>query len=117
MALAGKVALVTGTYCCKLKSIKDCLKGLRTSRQSYDMCAGSTQGIGLGVLKGLAAAGADVVMHGLVSADEFERKTSEIQKEFGVGVDHSAADVRKPEEIRHAIPTIYGFALRIPPEV
>ena len=58
--------------------------------------AGSTQGIGLGMLKGLAEAGADVVMHGLVPADEEKAKTSEIASEFGVQCQNGAANVTKP---------------------
>ena len=63
--------------------------------------AGSTQGIGMGMLRGLAEAGADVVMHGLVTADEAKAKTAEIASEFGVQCQHSAADVTKPAEIRY----------------
>ena len=63
--------------------------------------AGSTQGIGMGMLRGLAEAGADVMMHGLVTADEAKAKTSEIASEFGVQCRHSAADVTKPADIRY----------------
>ena len=62
--------------------------------------AGSTQGIGLGMLRGLADAGADVVMHGLVMPEDAKAKTGEIASEFGVQCRHSAADVTKPAEIR-----------------
>ena len=70
------------------------------SRALY-LCAGSTQGIGMGMLRGLAEAGADVMMHGLVTADEAKSKTAEIANEFGVQCRHSAADVTKPAEIRY----------------
>ena len=63
-------------------------------------CAGSTQGIGLGMLRGLADAGADVVMHGLVTPEDAQAKTGEIASEFGVQCRHSAADVTRPAEIR-----------------
>ena len=52
------------------------------------------------MLKALAAAGADVVMHGLVAQDELDQKTKALKEEFGVKVGHSAANVRKPQEIR-----------------
>ena len=52
------------------------------------------------MLRGLAQAGADVVMHGLVDAQELKDKVDQIKSEFGVKVGHSAADVRKPHEIR-----------------
>lgn len=64
------------------------------------LSAGSTQGIGFGMLKALAGAGADVVMHGLVSQDELDQKTKALKEEYGVKVGHSAANVRKPQEIR-----------------
>lgn len=75
MALAGRVALITG----------------------------SSQGIGYGILKGLAGAGADVVMHGLVGPQELEEKVAVIRDEFGVKVGRSAANVRKPQEIRDMV--------------
>lgn len=56
------------------------------------------------MLRGLAEAGADVVMHGLVTADEAKAKTSDIASEFGVQCRHSAADVTKPAEIRYEFP-------------
>ncbi len=62
------------------------------------------------MLRGLAEAGADVMMHGLVTADEAKTKTSEIASEFGVQCRHSAADVTKPAEIRYHSPTSNGTA-------
>jgi len=52
------------------------------------------------MLKALASAGADVVMHGLVNQDELDQKTKALKEEYGVKVGHSAANVRKPQEIR-----------------
>ena len=62
--------------------------------------AGSTQGIGFGMLQGLAAAGADVVMHGLITQDEAQQRTAAIEGEPGVRCGHSAAPGMKPAEIR-----------------
>lgn len=82
------------------------LRTLRTdlsapiNRQFF--CSGSTQGIGYGMLRALAGAGADVVMHGLASQDELKQKTQALQDEFGVKVGFSSANVRKPQEIRCA---------------
>jgi len=50
------------------------------------------------MLKALASAGADVVMHGLVTQDELDQKTTALKEEYGVKVGHSAANVRKPQE-------------------
>ena len=61
------------------------------------------------MLRGLAEAGADVVMHGLVTADEAKAKTSEIASEFGVQCRHSAADVTKPAEIRYKPPLMSPY--------
>ena len=71
--------------------------------------AGSTQGIGFGMLKALAGAGADVVMHGLVSQEELHQKTTALKKEYGVKVGHSAANVRKPQEIRYACSSCHNL--------
>ena len=54
------------------------------------------------MLRGLAAAGADIVMHGLVEGKELQDKTTALHKEFGIRVGHSSANVRKPQEIRRA---------------
>ena len=67
------------------------------------MWSGSTQGIGLGMLKGLAKAGANVVMHGLLPAEEAEARCRGFRTEYKVQVGHSAADVTKPPEIRQAL--------------
>ena len=55
------------------------------------------------MLRALAGAGADVVMHGLVPQDELDQKTKALKEEYGVKVGHSAANVRKPQEIRFAL--------------
>ena len=70
----------------------------------------------MGMLRGLAEAGADVVMHGLVTADEAKAKTSKIASEFGVQCRHSAADVTKPAEIRYWFPSLHSPLLPAGPE-
>ena len=54
------------------------------------------------MLQGLAGAGADVVMHGLIPPEEAQQRTADIEQEFGVRCAHSAANVMKPAEIRCA---------------
>jgi 3-hydroxybutyrate dehydrogenase len=61
---------------------------------------GSTQGIGYGILRALAGAGATTVMHGLVPEAELRHKAAEVAREFGVETGVSAANVMKPAEIR-----------------
>ena len=65
-------------------------------------CAGSAQGLGLGILRSLAGAGANVVMHGLAAEELLHSRTKDIEAEFGVKTAISTADMTKPAEIRSA---------------
>jgi 3-hydroxybutyrate dehydrogenase len=69
--LAGKVALVTG----------------------------STSGIGLGIARSLAAAGAGVVLNGFGDADEITKIRHELAEDYGVAVSYSPADMASPAAI------------------
>ncbi len=71
MSLKGKVAVVTG----------------------------STSGIGLGIARALAAAGADVMLNGFGDAGQIEALRAEMAAGFGVKVTYSGADISKPEQI------------------
>nr|WP_029313463.1 MULTISPECIES: 3-hydroxybutyrate dehydrogenase [Acidiphilium] len=71
MGLAGKIALVTG----------------------------STSGIGLGIARELARAGATIVLNGFGDPTAIEATRSAIAGEFGVTVAFEAADLTKPAEI------------------
>ncbi len=71
MVLAGKVALVTG----------------------------STSGIGLGIARALAAAGAAVMLNGFGGAEEIERLRAAIAEEFGVTVAYNASDLSSAEGV------------------
>ncbi|MBR0849264.1 3-hydroxybutyrate dehydrogenase [Bradyrhizobium diazoefficiens] len=73
--LAGKVALVTG----------------------------STSGIGLGIARALAAAGADIVLNGLGVAGEIGRTREQLSAEFGIKVSYSPADMTRPKAIAEMI--------------
>ncbi len=61
---------------------------------------GSTSGIGLGVARKLAAAGADVVLNGFGDTAEIEAVRSGIETEFGVKARYSGADMTKPDQIK-----------------
>ena len=61
---------------------------------------GSTSGIGLGIARAFAEAGADVMLNGFGHADEIEFTRSQLQREFGVKVLYSGADMSQPEQIR-----------------
>ena len=114
VSLAGKTALVTGaTLTNPIAAVlagacKDRCCGATGLKAVLALYTGSTQGIGFGMLKALAGAGADVVMHGLVAQDELDQKTKALKEEYGVKVGHSAANVRKPQEIR-SVPLLMLF--------
>ncbi|MCB1680761.1 MAG: 3-hydroxybutyrate dehydrogenase [Alphaproteobacteria bacterium] len=59
---------------------------------------GSTSGIGLGIAKGFAAEGVNIVMNGFGKPDEIEKIRSEIEA-MGVKAHYNGADMTKPDEI------------------
>jgi 3-hydroxybutyrate dehydrogenase len=63
------------------------------------LITGSTSGIGLAIARALAGAGANIVMNGFGEAGEIESLRAGIEKEFGVSVHYSSADMTKPDEI------------------
>ena len=63
------------------------------------LVTGSTSGIGLGLARALAEAGADVMLNGFGDADGIERERAGIEDAFGVRARYSAADMTKPDEI------------------
>ncbi|HEX2939633.1 MAG TPA: 3-hydroxybutyrate dehydrogenase [Rhodopila sp.] len=71
MTLSGKVALVTG----------------------------STSGIGLGIARALAGAGASVMLNGFGDAKQIEEIRAGLERDSGVKVAYSAADISKPDQI------------------
>jgi 3-hydroxybutyrate dehydrogenase len=71
MSLAGKVALVTG----------------------------STSGIGEGVARALAAAGASVMLNGFGDAGQIEALRAGMARQYGVKVGYSGADISKAEAV------------------
>jgi 3-hydroxybutyrate dehydrogenase len=60
---------------------------------------GSTSGIGLGIARAMAEAGANVVLNGFGPAAEIERERVGIASEFKVKALYSPADMTKPAEI------------------
>jgi 3-hydroxybutyrate dehydrogenase len=63
---------------------------------------GSTSGIGLGVARALAAAGARIMLNGFGDADAIETLRTGMEREFGVTVAYNGADMARPEQI-HAM--------------
>lgn len=66
----------------------------------FPTLAGSSTGIGMGILRSLAAVGATTVMHGLAPEQELIAKSSAVSQEYGTTVGYSAADLLKPQQIR-----------------
>jgi 3-hydroxybutyrate dehydrogenase len=60
---------------------------------------GSTSGIGLGIARGLAAQGADILLNGFGDAAEIEALRGSLAEEHGVRVRHSGADMSKRAEV------------------
>ena len=61
---------------------------------------GSTSGIGLGIARTLAGAGANVMLNGFGDAAQIEALRSGLAQEFGVKVAYSGADISKREQVR-----------------
>ena len=64
---------------------------------------GSNSGIGLGVAKSLAEAGANVVLNSFTDQDEDHQLAQDIAKEFGVDARYIKADMSKADECRALI--------------
>lgn len=63
------------------------------------LVTGSTSGIGLGIARSLAAAGANVVLNGFGPTDQIKQAQDAIVDEFGVAVRYSAADMMQADAI------------------
>ncbi|MFA5957988.1 3-hydroxybutyrate dehydrogenase [Hyphomicrobium sp.] len=67
------------------------------------LITGSTSGIGLGIARGFAAIGHNVMLNGFADREEVERLKADIASAHGVKVGYSDADVSKPEAIAAAV--------------
>jgi len=63
------------------------------------LVTGSTSGIGLGIGRALAQAGANLTLNGFGNAAEIEKLRGDLARETGVEVAYSGADMSKPGEI------------------
>jgi 3-hydroxybutyrate dehydrogenase len=66
---------------------------------------GSTQGLGLAVARRLAAAGCDIVLHGLAAPDAVAALQQQIEAESGCRCMVSTADLRHPSAIEQMMAT------------
>lgn len=67
------------------------------------LITGSTSGIGLGIARGLAASGHNVMLNGFADQEEVERLKSDIAATYNVKVAYSGADVSKADAIAGAV--------------
>ena len=67
------------------------------------LVTGSTSGIGLGIARALAGAGASVVLNGFGSGAELSEARSAIETDYGVKTGYSAADMSSPDAIAEMI--------------
>ena len=64
---------------------------------------GSTSGIGLGIAKVLASQGCHLMLNGFGDQNEIETLMRSLQKEFGITVVYSSADMSKPDQIKSMV--------------
>ena len=74
-----------------------------TLRGRVALVTGSTSGIGLGVARELARAGAHVMLNGFGDPDEITTLGHDLAHEFSVRVDYDGADVAQPGEVARLI--------------
>ncbi|MDR6950665.1 3-hydroxybutyrate dehydrogenase [Ancylobacter sp. 3268] len=67
------------------------------------LVTGSTSGIGLGIARAFAAAGARLVLNGLGPADEMEHLRAKLEEEHGTHVIYSDADMSNPASIERMV--------------
>lgn len=67
------------------------------------LVTGSTSGIGLGIARALAAAGADIMLNGFGDTAKIEALRTGLADEFSVRVAFDGADLMKPAEIARLV--------------
>ena len=80
----------------------------RVLRGKVALVTGSTSGIGLGIARALAAAGADVVLNGFGPADEIVKTKQAIEADHGVKAVYSGADMLSADAIGDMIAATLG---------
>jgi 3-hydroxybutyrate dehydrogenase len=69
------------------------------------LVTGSTSGIGLGIARALAGAGASVMLNGFGDAGDIERLRAHLAEEMEVTVAYDGANVARPDEVARLVGT------------
>ncbi|NCX20708.1 MAG: SDR family oxidoreductase [Rhodobacteraceae bacterium] len=64
---------------------------------------GSTSGIGLGIARAMAGAGADIVLNSFTNTDDDHALATDLSDEFGISARYIQADMSKSEQCRSLI--------------
>ena len=64
---------------------------------------GSTSGIGLGIARAMAGAGADIVLNSFTNTDDDHALATDLSNEFGISARYIQADMSNPEHCRTLI--------------
>ncbi len=83
------------------KATTSSAKGVLAGRSA--IITGSTSGIGLGIAREFAKAGANIVLNGFGDAGEIEKLRLALAAEFGVKVLYSGADLSKAEDVEKMV--------------
>lgn len=67
------------------------------------LITGSTSGIGQGIARAMAKAGANIVLNGFGDAEQIEKDRAALELDYGIKAIYSGADLTKPEEIEGLI--------------
>ncbi len=76
---------------------------MTTLKGKVAVVTGSTSGIGLGIARSLAGAGADLMLNGFGDPAAIEALREELATQFKVRVGYDGADLSKPAEVRSLI--------------
>ena len=82
-----------------VKSAPEKVKGRRPLEARSAIVTGSTSGIGLGIARALAEAGAAVMLNGFGDPDEIEETRKGLSGEHDVDIGYDPADMSQPEAI------------------
>jgi 3-hydroxybutyrate dehydrogenase len=67
------------------------------------LVTGSTSGIGLGIARALAEAGADIMLNGFAAQADIDREREAIENDFCVRTDYSGADLSQAAAVRQMV--------------